>query len=86
MSAPVLRIGERSSWERVLAALEDRDLVTRRRGGDSLDARCPAHDDGRASMTADYQPGDPGRVLMCCHAGCEFGAIVAALGQAARDT
>jgi hypothetical protein len=83
---PVPRIGERSSWDRVLGALEDQGLVVRRRGDGHVDARCPAHEDGRASMTADYRPGDPGCTLLCCHAGCEFGAIVAALGLADRDT
>jgi hypothetical protein len=73
MSAPAVpRIGERASWDRVLAALEDRGLVTRRRGRDRVEFRCPCHDDQRASATADYQPGDPGRTLLCCHStGCE---------------
>jgi hypothetical protein len=89
VSAPaLLRIGERSSWDRVLAALETRGLVTRRRGDSHADARCPAHEDGRASLTADYQAGDgaaPGRALLRCHAGCDFADVVAALGLRDAD-
>jgi hypothetical protein len=75
-----------SSWERVRDALEGRGLVTRACGDRHIDARCPAHEDGRASLTADYQDGEPGRVLIRCHAGCEFAAVVAALGLRESDT
>lgn len=84
MTAPMPRIGDRASWARVTAALESRALTDRVRD-DHVDARCPAHDDGRASLTADYQSGDPGRVLLRCHAGCEYTAVVAALGLREAD-
>jgi hypothetical protein len=91
MTAPAMpRIGERASWDRVLAALEDRGLVARRRGDSRVEFRCPCHDDKRASGTADYQPGDPGRTLLCCHStdcpGYRNGSpIAAALGLADAD-
>ncbi len=42
-------------------------------------ARCPAHDDRNPSLA--IKDGDGGRLLFFCHAGCAFGAIVAALGD-----
>ena len=91
MTAPVPELpAERASWVRVVAELEARDLVARRRGDSKLEARCPVHDDGRASMTVDWFPADAqraGRVLVCCHVcGPERTPdIVAALGLAGRD-
>jgi hypothetical protein len=46
-------------------------------------ARCPAHDDQRASLKIDA--GDGGRVLVKCHAQCSVDAITAAVGMTARD-
>ena len=46
--------------------------------GSSWTARCPAHDDRSPSLSISV--GDDGRVLMHCHAGCTFEAIMAALG------
>jgi hypothetical protein len=46
-------------------------------------ARCPAHDDHRASLSVGT--GADGGVLLHCHAGCSFGAIRAALGPAASN-
>jgi hypothetical protein len=42
--------------------------------------KCPAHDDGTASLKISEEPGDDGRVLMHCHARCTFESIVDALG------
>jgi hypothetical protein len=73
----------------MVAALEARELVARRRG-DHIDARCPVHDDRRPSMTVDYKPADatrPGRVLLLCQV-CGREAtpdILATLGLADRD-
>lgn len=50
-------------------------------GGD--DARCPAHDDKRASLSVSR--GDDGRVLLHCHAGCTPGAVCQAIGLNLRD-
>jgi hypothetical protein len=49
-----------------------------KRCGDGWAASCPAHHDTHASMTV--SEGDDGRVLVKCHKGCEFDAIVAAVG------
>ena len=63
------------------------DLLDRltgvRRSGAGWTARCPGHDDRRASLSVGR--GDDGRWLLKCHAGCPFDAIVAALGVDARD-
>lgn len=42
------------------------------------EARCPAHNDNTASLS--IAEGQDGRVLITCHAGCTFPAIVAAMG------
>lgn len=44
---------------------------------------CPAHDDRSPSLSLDT--GDDGRVLICCHAGCDVGRVLGALGLAASD-
>ena len=54
-----------------------------RRNGAGWHARCPAHDDGRASLTVGT--GRDGRVLLQCHTGCRVQAIVGALGLEMRD-
>lgn len=46
-------------------------------------ARCPAHDDGQASLS--IGEGRDGRVLLKCHAGCDHKKIVAALRLEERD-
>ena len=63
------------------------DLLDRlegvRKAGAGWTARCPAHDDRRASLAV--ARGDDGRWLLKCHAGCAFDAVVGALGIDARD-
>ena len=54
-----------------------------RQSGARWTARCPAHDDRRASLSVGR--GDDGRWLLKCHAGCTFPSIVGALGIDARD-
>ncbi len=46
-------------------------------------ARCPVHEDGRASLS--ISAGDDGRALIHCHAGCSPEAITAALGLTLAD-
>ncbi len=46
-------------------------------------ARCPAHEDGQASLS--IAEGDDGRVLLKCHAGCDYKKIVSALGLEERE-
>jgi hypothetical protein len=40
-------------------------------------ARCPAHDDCEPSLSIHH--GADGKMLVCCHAGCEQGRVIAAL-------
>jgi putative DNA primase/helicase len=47
-----------------------------RKAGDSWLAKCPAHEDRNPSL-AIRQAGD--KVLVCCHAGCRNGDVIAAL-------
>lgn len=54
------------------------ELLHARPAGDGWTARCPGHDDRRASLSLNR--GDDGRALLHCHAGCAVDAILAALG------
>jgi putative DNA primase/helicase len=63
------------------ADLAARLRATRARGG--WTARCPAHDDRRASLS--IGTGHNGRVLLHCHAHCTPAAICTAAGLELRD-
>ena len=52
-------------------------------GGSQLSARCPAHEDKRASLSV--SEASDGKVLICCHAGCKPEAICAKLGVKPAD-
>jgi 5S rRNA maturation endonuclease (ribonuclease M5) len=54
-----------------------------RQSGQGWIARCPAHEDRRASLS--ISPGRDDRVLLKCHAGCPTEAVVAALGLHLSD-
>jgi len=54
-----------------------------RRRGNQYEARCQAHDDQHASLSV--RRGDDGRVLIHCHARCEFRDIIAAVGLREAD-
>lgn len=49
-----------------------------RHSGGGWTAQCPAHDDGRNSLS--ISEGEDGRVLLHCHAGCSIEQVCAALG------
>jgi hypothetical protein len=51
--------------------------------GDGWQARCPAHEDARASLSIGN--GDDGRTLVNCHAGCSTDAILEALKLQRHD-
>lgn len=54
------------------------------RGSDnSWRARCPAHDDHKASLS--IGTGEDGRILLNCHVGCSVESIVGALGLKVAD-
>ena len=59
-----------------LDALESAGLTPKTQGRGFM-ARCPAHEDSTPSLHV--QPGDKVPVVVKCFAGCEFGAIKAAL-------
>lgn len=46
-------------------------------------ARCPAHEDRNPSLSVSLGPN--GRILICCHAGCSFREIAAAVGLGVRE-
>jgi hypothetical protein len=54
-----------------------------KRAGNGWSARCPAHDDRRASLSV--AQGDDGTALVKCHAGCNTAAILAAVGLKLAD-
>lgn len=64
--------------DRVLSSL---DMV--KASGTGWIARCPAHEDGRPSLT--IGEGDDGRVLLHCFAGCSPAAICDAIGLQTGD-
>ncbi len=57
--------------------------VDGRRNGAGWSAKCPAHEDRRASLS--IGEGDDGRALLKCHAGCGLGAILDKLGLREAD-
>jgi hypothetical protein len=54
-----------------------------KQSGNGWTARCPAHDDGTASLS--IAQGDDGRALLHCFANCTPEAIVAKIGLTMRD-
>jgi len=66
----------------VLASLESHNCHPKQQG-DGWNARCPAHEDKRASLSLG-QGGD-GKTLLHCFAGCTIEAIVYALGLEMSD-
>ncbi len=53
------------------------------KAGNGWSARCPAHEDQRASLSV--SEGNDGRALVRCHAGCTVEAVTSALGLTVRD-
>ena len=66
----------------ILAELEA-TLDKSKRTGDTVRARCPAHDDKNPSL--DAKIGDKDCVILKCFGGCTTDAVVAALGWEMRD-
>ncbi|MFR9806451.1 hypothetical protein ACL02T_29805 [Pseudonocardia sp. RS010] len=78
---------DRSSFVRVADALAQRDRVSTHRG-DQLYARCPAHDDGNASLSVTWRTDSrtgAGRTFVRCHTGCDTRDVVDALGLSLSD-
>lgn len=55
----------------------------KRTGPDKWSARCPAHDDRRASLA--IKEADDGRILAFCFAGCSISDVVGAVGLDLSD-
>ena len=53
------------------------------KSGNGFKALCPAHDDHNPSLS--ISEGDDGRVLICCHAGCECKDILVAIDLPMKD-
>lgn len=68
--------------ERVVSALEARDLRPKA-NGKGWAARCPAHEDSKASLSVSESEG--GKVLLKCFAGCEAEEVAGALGLSLKD-
>jgi hypothetical protein len=54
-----------------------------RKTANGWEARCPAHDDRRASLSVSV--GDDGRALVTCHAGCTTSAVLRSIGLTVVD-
>ena len=63
------------SYDAILEALNNHGKKVRRAGRKAM-AQCPAHDDGRPSLSVTH---DGDKTLIYCHAACPPGAIMAAL-------
>lgn len=55
----------------------------RKTGPNRWTARCPAHEDRSPSLTISEL--DTGKVLIKCHAGCEFEQVIGAVGVEASE-
>jgi hypothetical protein len=58
-------------------------LPSATKAGNGWSARCPAHEDRKASLS--ISEGTDGTALVKCHAGCDTSAIVAAIGLTLVD-
>jgi hypothetical protein len=58
-------------------------LPTAKKSGKGWVARCPAHDDRKASLS--IRETQDGTVLLKCFAGCDASAVLSAVGLALRD-
>jgi hypothetical protein len=54
-----------------------------RKAGNGWSARCPAHEDRKASLSVSV--GNDGAALVKCHAGCDTSAILSAIGLKLSD-
>lgn len=68
----------KQGYDRVFEEAQSRDLVASQ-NGTRFAARCPAHEDSRASLAV--AKGDDGRALVHCFAGCDLPSIVEGLGM-----
>jgi 5S rRNA maturation endonuclease (ribonuclease M5) len=67
-----------AALNKVKARLEESSGCDLRRSGAGWSGRCPAHEDGKASLSVGVNKS--GDVVLCCHAGCATKAVLEALG------
>ena len=72
-----------TSIENVLIRIANVTGFEPRLGWNGWAARCPAHEDRKASLSIGRS--DDGRVLIHCHAGCTTDAVLQAIGLTFRD-
>lgn len=73
-----------SPAEKIVAAVRERTgSEPKREGKGQTLMRCPAHEDGTASLSV--ATGDNGAALVHCHAGCSIGDVLAAIGLSKSD-
>lgn len=71
-------------FSKVRTALESMGCSPKRGADDqTLNAKCPVHDDRAPSLSV--SEGDDGRVLVHCHAGCDPQDVVRAMGLEMKD-
>ena len=71
-----------NAHERLLDALRDHGSTVIESGHGKAMAQCPAHDDGRPSLSITAIEGS---VLLHCHAGCQVPDVLNAVGLGLRD-
>ncbi|MFN7948249.1 MAG: AAA family ATPase [Blastocatellia bacterium] len=81
LSGRSVPVRQTSNFSNIIASLERQGKVTKR--GSEYAARCPAHDDRRASLN--LKQSEDGRILMHCKAGCSIEAVTAAIGISLSD-
>ncbi|GEM_PF-338519 len=69
--------GQSTSLEEILSLMESKTGYQPRRCGNGYMARCPVHDDKSPSLS--ISEGDGGKILLHCHAGCNYTAIRSAM-------
>ncbi len=73
-----------TAYERLVDVLRGQGRDVNDGGHGNVQAQCPAHDDGRSSLSIGPRKDGKG-VVVHCHAGCDYQAVLAALGMSARD-
>ncbi|MGV0618168.1 toprim domain-containing protein [Mycolicibacterium elephantis] len=75
-------MSNQTAYERLVDALRDHGSIVNDSGHGKAQAQCPAHDDGRASLSVTAIEGS---VLVHCHAGCQTDDVLAAVQLEMRD-
>jgi 5S rRNA maturation endonuclease (ribonuclease M5) len=73
-----------TAHERLVDTLRDQGRDVKDNGHGKAQAQCPAHDDGRSSLSIGPRKDGKG-VVVHCHAGCSTLDVVSALGWSMRD-